>query len=145
MHRPVLAALLLAPVVALTACAGSDDAVGTAPSPATAPSSAPPSPSAPAAEPEPVVTPDDAQAVNLTFAAGEVTGDIGRVDVPLGTRVRLTVTSDVVDQIHVHGFDLYEDLSPGQSSQVEFLADRPGIFEIELHDARRVLTRLQIS
>lgn len=92
-----------------------------------------------------MVTPDDAQVVGLTVARGQVTGDTGRVEVPLGTTVRLTVTSDVADEVHVHGFEATMRVSPGQASQLEFLADRPGVFEVELHHARRVLTRLQVS
>lgn len=139
MPRSTLAAVLLVPALALTACAGSDETASGSSTPAPAASAAAPT------EPEPVVTPDDAQAVNLTYAGGEVTGDTGRVEVPVGMRVRLTVTADVPDQIHVHGFDLTQAVSPGQSSQLEFVADRPGVYEVELHDARRVLTRLQIS
>jgi hypothetical protein len=59
--------------------------------------------------------------------------------------VRLTVTSDAADEVHVHGFDLTTALSPGQAAQLEFVADRAGIFEIELHDAGTVLTRLQVQ
>jgi heme/copper-type cytochrome/quinol oxidase subunit 2 len=91
------------------------------------------------------VEPDDALIVSLTYAGGEVTGDIDRVEVPLGTNVRLTLTSDVVDEVHVHGYELTTAVPAGQAAQVEFLADQPGVFEVELHDARKVLTRLQVS
>lgn len=150
MLRPLAPAVLLAAVLALTAC-GSDEPTAS-PSPTLSSAGASPSASAsaapsaaPSTEPEPVVTPDDAQVVSITVAGSEITGDTGRVEVEAGTTVRLTVTSDTADEIHVHGFDLTAALSPGQATQLEFVADRPGIFEVELHDARKVLTRLQIS
>jgi heme/copper-type cytochrome/quinol oxidase subunit 2 len=144
MHRPTAPALLLATALALTACAGGDDdAAAPTPSPTAVLTAVPPSEGT--TEPEPVVTPDDAQVVAITVAGGQATGDTGRVEVPMGTTVRLTVTSDAADQLHVHGFDLTAAVSPGQATQREFVADRPGIFEVELHDARQVLTRLQIS
>ena len=148
MRRPRTPALLLVAVLALSACAGSDDAASPTGAPsAVAPTATPeqlPSPS-PTADPGSPVEPDDAQVVSLTYAAGQVTGDVDRVEVPLGTNVRLTITSDVVDEVHVHGYDLTTAVPSGQAAQVEFLADQPGVFEVELHDARKVLTRLQVS
>lgn len=142
---PSAIAVLVAGVLASTGCGSDEPTTSAAPTtaPTTAPSSAPPATDP--STPEPVVTPDDAQIVAITVAGGEVTGDTDRVGVPQGTTVRLTVTSDVADEIHVHGFDLTQALSPGQASQLEFVTDRPGIFEVELHDSRLVLTRLQIS
>jgi hypothetical protein len=144
MLRDTRPALVLLAALTLTACAGTVQGAATSSPRAT---SAAPTPSAAAtpSSPQPVVTPDDARTVSVTVAGGEVTGDTGRVEVPLGTRVRLSVTADVADEIHVHGFDLYQDVSPGQASQLEFVADRAGVYEVELHDARQVLTRLQIS
>jgi uncharacterized lipoprotein YajG len=145
MSASSIAALMLVATLVLTGC-GTDE-----PSAAAPPPDAPtPAPSAvPTAvtptEPEPEVEPDDAQVIAITVAGGEVSGDTGRVEVAMGTRVRLTVTADTADEIHVHGFELYEDVSPGQASQLEFVADRPGVFEVELHDSRQVLTRLQIA
>lgn len=140
------AALVLASTLLLTAC-GSDEPGDAAPdaSAAPTPSAAIAAPSPAASEPEPVVTPDDAQVVSVTVAGGEVTGDTGRVEVAVGTTVRLSITSDVADEVHVHGFELTQAVSPGQATQLEFIADQPGIFEVELHDSRQVLTRLQVS
>lgn len=136
------AALVLASALLLTAC-GSDEPDDAAPAPAAAPASS--ALSSGPSEPEPVVTPDDAQVVSITVTGGEVSGDTGRVEVPVGTTVRLSITSDVADQVHVHGLDLTQAVSPGQATQLEFVADQPGIFEVELHDSRQVLTRLQVS
>lgn len=141
MPRSTTPALLLVAALVLTGCGTDDD--GSAASPSVPPASPTTSPGP--GEPEPATTPDDAQVVAVTVAGGEATGDTGRIEVPLGTTVRLTVTSDVADEIHVHGYDLTEAVSPGQATQLEFLADQAGVFEVELHDARLVLSRLQVS
>ncbi len=141
MRRATTAVLALLTGLTLTACAGQAD-TSAQPEPTGVPvSSAPAAPTTP----EPVVTPDDAQVVALTVSGGEVTGDTGRVEVPLGSTVRLSVTSDAADEVHVHGFELRQNVSPGQAAQLEFPADQAGVFEVELHDARTVLTRLQVS
>lgn len=138
MPRSTAPALLLAVGLVLAGCAGDEDDDPTVSSTTVAPTS-------PAATATPTaVSTDDALVINVTVAGGEVSGDTGRVDVPLGTRVRLTVTSDTADQVHVHGFELTGAVTPGQPTQLEFVADQAGIFEVELHDSRQVLTRLQV-
>jgi len=139
------AATCLFTALVLTGCAGEDEPDDTTSSPTV--SVTPTSDagatggSTPSAEP----TPDDAQAISLTVTGGEVTGDTGRVEVPLGTTVRLSITSDAPDEVHVHGFELTQAVSPGQTTQLEFVADQTGVFEVELHDAGTVLTRLQVQ
>ncbi|MCW2607889.1 MAG: uncharacterized protein JWO60_2582, partial [Frankiales bacterium] len=83
--------------------------------------------------------------VDLTVVGGKVTGDTGRVRIGLGDRVRLTVTADVADEVHLHGYDLHADTAAGQAASLEFVADRPGIFEVELEESRLALTRLQVQ
>ena len=51
--------------------------------------------------------------------------------------VVITVTSDVADEVHVHGYDLMADVAPGAPATIRFTADAPGRFEIELEDTRR--------
>jgi len=140
--------LTLCVALVLGGCGTEDPSSAAATAPSSAPArvpSASPSEVETAVPPSPSPSPDDARVVAVTVTDGEVTGDTGRVEVPLGGTVRLTVTSDVADEVHVHGVDLYADVAPGQASTVEFVADQPGVFEVELHDAGTVLTRLQVS
>lgn len=133
--------LLVVPLV-LAGCGTDDDAEGAAPEVSATTASADPSPSA---SETPTPSPDDAQTVTITVADGEVTGADPRTDVELGTRVRLTITSDVTDEVHVHGYDVTAPVPAGQAVNVEVVADQAGVFEVELHDSRLVLTRLQVQ
>ena len=65
--------------------------------------------------------------------------------VAVGEEVTLVVTSDVADEIHVHGYDLTLALSPSRPTQLSFGATVPGVFEVELHDAGTVLLTLQVE
>lgn len=69
----------------------------------------------------------------------------GRVEVGVGAEVRLTVMADVDDEVHVHGYDVTADVSPASPATIEFVADIPGIFEVELESAHRLLVELQVS
>lgn len=129
--RRALVGVLLAGTVALTGCAGKAPAAS--PSAGDASSAAAGS-SAPAA-----------RRIAVTVAHGKATGDTGRVTVPAGTPVTLVVTSDVADQVHVHGYDIEKDLDPGTPATLTFPADVPGVFEVELHKANLVVVHLQVG
>ena len=59
--------------------------------------------------------------------------------------VTLVITSDVADEVHVHGYDLEAALSPGQPAELTFDATIPGVFEVELHEAGTLLLTLQVG
>jgi hypothetical protein len=52
-----------------------------------------------------------------------------------GETVRIMVTSDAADEIHLHGYDVYREVAPGKPARFRFKADIEGIFEIESHEA----------
>jgi heme/copper-type cytochrome/quinol oxidase subunit 2 len=81
----------------------------------------------------------------VQVAGGKVTGDTGRVPVPVGDHVTLTITSDVADEVHVHGYDRTTALTPGTPAELTFDATIPGVFEVELHEAGTVLLSLQVG
>ncbi len=90
----------------------------------------------PGAEPE---------SVALEFAVGDVVGGVETIEVTSGEEVTMTVTSDVQEELHVHGVDLYEDLPPGEEVEVTFTPEAEGIFEIELHGSGTQLASMEVS
>ena len=108
--------------------------------------SAPPAPSASAAGPAPTPPASPSgRVIEVRYAGGEVTGVDARVEVDKGEPVVLRVTSDVAEQIHVHGYDVFLDLVPGVPAETTFTADLPGAYEVELHDAGRPLFQLRVA
>lgn len=87
----------------------------------------------------------DESAVEIRVEGGAVVEGPGEVLVDLGSEVRLVVSSDTVDHVHVHGYDLFFDVSPGEEVEIEFVADVPGIFEIELEDSGLLLLEIEVS
>jgi hypothetical protein len=122
----------------VSGCAGTDAAER--PAATSAASSSSSAPTSPTTAPAP-----ESQRIEVTVAGGAVTGDTGRVPVAAGTSVTLVVTSDVADEVHVHGYDLTADLDPGQAAELPFDATIPGVFEVELHEAGTVLLSLQVQ
>jgi len=80
----------------------------------------------------------------VSVEAGSVEGG-GRIPVELDTEVRLVVTADVADEVHIHGYDLFADVAPGTPATLEFVADIPGIFEVELESSGLVLLELVVE
>jgi heme/copper-type cytochrome/quinol oxidase subunit 2 len=68
-----------------------------------------------------------------------------RPAVPRGELVTILVTADVTDEVHVHGYDLFAAVAPGSPAEIEFTADIPGIFEVELESSHMLLLELEVS
>jgi FtsP/CotA-like multicopper oxidase with cupredoxin domain len=119
---------------------GSDQAAQTAPAAQSENGADETQPSAP---PEPEVS-------RIRVRDGSVVGGVQRVQASKGDTVRIVVTSNAPDEIHLHGYDIYEDTAPGKPARFVFRADIEGVFEIESHmaeDAGRdpLLARLVVE
>ncbi len=121
-------------LVTLTGCAGEQTPTGAASSTPTTPTSAASSPSA---SPTPTTTPsptDSVTVIEVEIHDGRVTPSPSRrVQVDQGDTVRIVLTSDQADEVHVHGYDLEEPVRAGGTATVEFIADQTGSFEVEAH------------
>ncbi|MER7464902.1 hypothetical protein [Streptomyces sp. NPDC097981] len=98
-----------------------------------APPSAPPSPEAQAD-----------RTVAITVRDGKVAPAPGRTELRRGESLALRVTSDRADTLHVHGYDKELALPAGQEATLVLTADRTGLFEVETHESRLVLTQLLV-
>ena len=99
--------------------------------------------------PTPSGGPGDAQdvprEVKVTIAGGKVTPPPSHVEVKKGTVVRIIVTSDTEDELHVHGYDLEGELPAGKAGSVEFTANKTGTFEVETHESELLLFQLLVK
>jgi heme/copper-type cytochrome/quinol oxidase subunit 2 len=86
-----------------------------------------------------------AQTVQIRVTGGQVETAERRVKVPLGSDVRLEVTADQADEVHLHGYDRKVEIEPGTPAVLEFQADTPGVFEVELEEAALKLVELQVE
>lgn len=81
----------------------------------------------------------------FAVAGGRKTSGPDTVEVQRGAVVVLEVTSDTADELHLHGYDQTADLQPGVPGRLEFKADIPGTFEVELHSTDAVLTQVRVA
>jgi hypothetical protein len=97
-------------------------------------------PTAPAPTPEgPAVT-----LVQIRITGGVVDPPPDRITVERGATVRIEVTGDRADELHLHGYEVTADLEPGRTAVIELVADQAGLFELETHASHLVLLQLAV-
>src|SRR4051794_29272239 len=97
-----LAAAAMAAAALVTACSSS----GSAPAqPST------PAPSGTTASQSRTATPQYDAVITVDVSNGKVSGDTGLQHVKKGQRVAIVVTSDVADEIHLHTYDIKQDVT----------------------------------
>ena len=111
-------------------------------SPAESSSSAALPTSVPAASPS--LNPDYALTINVTIAKGKTIPSGEKINVRVGQKVILNVTSDADDEIHAHiGGEGYElQVKAGTPAKGEFTLDSPGSFEVESHHLEKIIVIL---
>jgi hypothetical protein len=81
--------------------------------------------------------------IDVEFAGGEVVGT-RQLQVAVGDAVDFWVVSDVADELHVHGYDLLYELTPGVPVNITFVADVPGVFSVEIHTGHTELLEIEV-
>ena len=83
--------------------------------------------------------------VTARYQNGEVVGGLVEAEVEQGQQVVLTVRADVTDEVHLHGYDLFAEVAPGQPGRITFRADTAGVFEAELEDLGVPVVELTVN
>ncbi len=117
---------------------------GTTTTQVTTPPTLEPTPTEPETETATTSTGPQAVPLTVTIRGGEPVGGIARVTATKGDVVAVVVRSDVVDHVHVHGYDLMADVAPGKPARMRFRASLTGRFEIELEDRAKQIAQLTV-
>lgn len=86
-----------------------------------------------------------ARMITVSVAGGEVEGGARREHIKLGETVSITVTSDRADMLHVHGYDMTVNVTADTAGTVTFVADIPGVFEVELERSGLKVLEIEAS
>jgi hypothetical protein len=89
--------------------------------------------------------PPPARVVRIAYANGRIQGGVKRFSVKRGDRIVFVVRSDVADEVHVHGYDLMQDVAPGEPARIEFRATVVGGFEAELEQRHLLLAQFDVE
>ena len=82
--------------------------------------------------------------VEVAVTNGTVVPKTHRVQVPKGDTVRLVVTTDTDDEVHVHGVDIEKETTAGKPTTLEFEVPDAGLYEVETHHSGLQLLQLEV-
>lgn len=88
---------------------------------------------------------DNTRDIDVEYANGEVTGGVRTETVRVGDKVRLRVTSDVAEEVHVHTYDIMKDVAAGQTAEIDLTATIPGRHDVELEKKGKPLLVLEVK
>ena len=162
--RCIVLPAAVAVTVVLGACQADSTATNPA-TPATVSASSPAAPTTPAptsptpvptrtATPGPSISPSGTPpkstpsadvTIDVVIADGKVRPNAENLRVKEGQTVTVTITSDVDESIHVHGYDQTAEATPDKPGAVTFTADVKGVFEIETHESAKLVAKLIVS
>jgi hypothetical protein len=89
-------------------------------------------------KPDPAVT-------KIDVVGGEPEGGVTDIDVKAGDQVEFEVTADAPEEVHVHGYDLSEEVGPGRKAAFDFQADLEGVYEVELENSAVQIAELRVN
>lgn len=147
--RRLITTALMALLVA-SGCGGSDTVTTTGvPATTTAPSTTttvttPTTTSLPSTTTTTAAPTTTSQQIDVYFEGGQVVGP-ERFDVAIGEEVSVWVLTDVDEEVHVHGYDLFFAAKTGIPLEITFVADAPGIFEVEVESTHTLLFELEVT
>jgi hypothetical protein len=81
----------------------------------------------------------------IVVEGGKPVGGIRELTYNEGDRIRFRVTSDVADEVHVHGYDLMKDVKAGGTVSFDFPARIEGVFEAELENRKEQIAELRVN
>jgi hypothetical protein len=85
-------------------------------------------------------------ATRIEVANSEPVGGVKKISVKKGERIRFFVQSaDTTDEVHLHGYDVAKELSPGHPVRFDVPATLDGVFEAELEDAKQQILQLTVE
>jgi hypothetical protein len=122
---------------------------GAEPQATTSPAGGPRASSSPAASPtsssaSSSSASNNTMTIDITIANGKTTPSGEKINVPVGEKVILNVTSDTDDEVHAHiggpGYEL--EVKAGTPANGEFTVDSPGSFEVESHHLEKIIVIL---
>jgi hypothetical protein len=81
----------------------------------------------------------------ITIRGGKPVGGVKKLDYKKGDQVKFIVTSDVADEIHVHGYDVHRDVAKGGMAGFSFRGTIDGIFVVELESRGVQIASLEVT
>lgn len=81
----------------------------------------------------------------IVVKGGKPVGGVQKLEFTKGDVIRFIVRSDVADHVHLHGYDVSQDVPAGGSVTFAVPADLDGLYEVELEDRVEPLAEITVN
>ena len=81
----------------------------------------------------------------IRVKGGQPVGGVKDITVKQGGVIRLTVTADAPEEVHMHGYDIAKDVGPGEPARFVVPATINGVFEVELEKSAVQIAKLTVE
>ena len=142
MRIATLIAALALSAIGLAGCGGDDnaaDAVTTTETATTATTSET------GGETTPTTPVAQAKVITIRVVGGRPQGGIQRPTIDQGDKVVLVIRADSGEAVHLHGYNLEQEIVPGKPVRLSFTANIAGRFELELHPTDTLLAVIEVK
>lgn len=85
--------------------------------------------------------PDTGGRYNLTLP---VSGAVQRLRTRKGADLEIVISGPKAEELHLHGYDLRQRITPGTPVTMQFRATRSGRFELETHSGHTTVLVLEV-
>ena len=94
-------------------------------------------PGDPAEPPEPAVP-------VIEIEGGQPVGGVQELEVTSGESIGIRVSSDAAYEIHLHGYDVAQEVAAGGSTEFDVPADIEGVFELEIEETVTPIAEISV-
>lgn len=81
----------------------------------------------------------------IEVKGGAPVGGVQELTFSSGDQIEFEVSSDAAAEVHVHGYDVAQDVPAGGSTEFSFPADIEGVFEVELEQTATHIAEITVN
>lgn len=89
--------------------------------------------------------PSPPKSIKIVVRDAAPVGGVKKIRVAKGDKIRFTVSSDVSDEVHFHGYDVSKPVGPGSPAKFVVPARLDGIFEVELEQRAIPIAEVRVE
>lgn len=93
---------------------------------------------------QPERKPAEPPAVSIVVENGQPRGGPSEITVTKGEEIRIDVSSDIEEQLHLHGYDVAKPIAAGGKAEFRVPATLEGVFELELENSAVPLAEISV-
>lgn len=89
--------------------------------------------------------PEEPEVATIVIEGGQPVGGVAELSFDEGDPIRFVVESDVADHVHLHVYDVMQDVAAGGSTEFNVPATLTGVFEAELEDSAVPIAEITVE